>query len=116
MEEKLGLPSRKPAIVLTLDEAHPLHMVTFEQPDGGSLSLNYRDLRSVRYDPAGLLRLRFDAHNVVIHGRNLLSVWRALRSRRVRLLRAATEAEAQARADYEPHIGSITVTPASHWE
>jgi len=112
-EDKLGLPSQRPAMVLTLDEGHQPHMVTFEQPGGRSLSLNYRDLRSVRYDPAGLLRLRFATHNVVLHGSNLLSVWRALRSRRVRLLRArGTEAS----TDHEPHIDSIAITPASRWE
>ena len=97
MEHTLRLPSQKPAIVLATEEAPPPHMVTFEQPDGSSLPLAYRDLRSVRYDSAGLVRLRFTARNVVIHGCNLLSVWRALRSRRVRLLRVcATEASCEA--------------------
>ena len=76
MGNTLGLPSQRPAIVLTQDEGHQPHMVTFEQPDRSSVSFSYRDLRSVRYDPAGLIRLRFAADNVVLHGRNLLSIWR----------------------------------------
>jgi hypothetical protein len=113
MEDKLGLVSQRPAVVLAGDEAHAPHMVTFEQPDGGCLSLNYRDLRSVRYDPAGLVHLRFTAYNVVLHGRNLISVWRALRSRRVKLLRArGTEAT----TGHEPHIDSIAITSASRWD
>ena len=113
MEHTLRLPSQKPAIVLATEEAPPPHMVTFEQADGSSLSLSYQDLRSVRYDPAGLVRLRFVARNVVLHGSSLLSLWRAFRSRRVKLLRAR---ETDAPTDQEPHIQSITVTPASNWE
>jgi hypothetical protein len=101
MGDTLGLPSQRPAIVLAQDEGHPPHMITFEHADGNSESFSYLDLRSVRYDPAGLIRLRFAADNVVLHGRNLLSVWSALRSRRVRLLRiGGTEAT----TDPEPHI------------
>jgi hypothetical protein len=116
MGNTMGLPGQRPAFQLAQDERHPPHMVTFEQPDGSSVSLSYQDLRGVRYDPAGLIRLRFAADNVVLHGSNLLSIWRALRSRRVKLLRAGTEAEGLARADHEPHIDSITITPASRWE
>jgi len=75
--------------------------------------LSYQDLRSVRYDPAGLVRLRFVARNVVLHGSNLLSLWRALRSRRVRLLRVSGT---DAATGHEPHIDSIAITPASRWE
>src|SRR5579863_4581888 len=116
MGNTLGLPGQMPAFQLEQDERHPPYMVTFEQTDGSSVSFSYQDLRSVRYDPAGLIRLRFAADNVVLHGRNLLSIWRALRARRVKLLRAGTEAEGLARADHEPHIDSIAITPASRWE
>jgi hypothetical protein len=107
MDEKLDLPSQKPALLLAGDEAHTLHMVTFEQPDGSSLSLNYRDLRGVRYDPAGLIRLRFTIRNVVLHGRNLLSVWRAFRTRSVRLVRPG---ESAGPGGDVPRIDSITIT------
>jgi hypothetical protein len=99
--------------VLAVDEGHQPHMLTFEQPDGGSTAFSYRDMRSVRYDPAGLVRLRFSTRNVVIHGCNLLSVWRALRSRCVRLLRVSAS---EAMTDHEPHIDSITITPAPRWD
>src|SRR5271169_162940 len=113
MKEKLGLSGQRPAIVLAEDAGHQPRMVTFEQPDGSSESFSYQDLRSVRYDPAGLIRLRFAADNIVLHGRNLLSVWSALRSRRVRLFRVrGTEAT----TGPEPHIDSITITPASRRE
>jgi len=113
MEHTLRLPSQKPAIVLATEEASPPHMVTFEQPDGSSRSLSYLDLRGVRYDPAGLVRLRFSSYNVLLQGSNLLSVWRALRSRRVKLVRVCAY---EATADHEPHIDSITITPAPRWE
>ena len=113
MGNTLGLPGQMPAFQLEQDERHPPYMVTFEQTDGSSVSFSYQDLRSVRYDPAGLIRLRFAADNVVLHGRNLLSVWSALRSRRVRLMRARG---AEASTDHEPHIESITIMPASRLE
>ncbi len=113
MEDKLGLPSQRPVIELAQDAGQQPDMVTFEQADGSSVSFSYRDLRSVRCDLLGPVRLRFTADNIVLHGRNLLPVWRALRSRRVRLLRVGGT---QAETDHEPHIDSIAITPASRWE
>jgi len=113
MEDALDSASQKPAFELAEAEEHQPLMVIFEQLDGSSAAFSYQDLRCVRYDPAGLVRLRFAADNVVLHGRNLLSIWRALRSRRVRLLRAGG---AEMPTDHEPHIDTITITPAPRWE
>ena len=109
--------SGNPAIELAERGGEPLLSVTFEQPDGSSDTLNYADLRWVRYDPAeSVVRLRFSGADVVIDGSNLLPAWRALRSRRVRYLRAAGAHAAMTLNDPEPNITSIKVTPVSGWE
>jgi len=87
-------------------------MLTFEQADGRSVSFRYSDFRNVRYIPDDTVRLRFVTSSVVVRGCNLLPLWQALPSRRVSLLRPGTEAEGLMRAEVEPYIGSITVTPA----
>ena len=74
---KPGLPSQRPVIELAQDAGQQPDMVTFEQADGSSVSFSYRDLRSVRCDLLGPVRLRFTADNIVLHGRNLLPVWRS---------------------------------------
>lgn len=107
MAEVLHLAELRPAFALS---AQCPPSLTFEQPNGDSLSLPYSDLRRVRYVPAGLLLMRFADTKVDIHGRNLLPVWIALRSRRVSRLRAETESGDNVRSTSEPHISSIVVT------
>ena len=107
MAEVLHLSELRPAF--TLSEQYP-RMLTFEQPNGDPVSLPWGDLRSVRYTPESLIVLRFTYDKVDIHGRNLLPVWRALRSRRVSRLRAETESGGLVRPAFEPHISSIVFT------
>ena len=110
MAQMLDLKSVRPAVELGEDGSTP-PMVTFEQLDGSSEAFRYEDLRSIRYDPSGMVNVRFAAAIVAVFGRNLLPVWRALRSRRVRRLRVGSYAEGLAREADEPHITGITVTP-----
>jgi hypothetical protein len=112
MAELLDLKSVRPAVELGREKNIP-PMVAFEQSDGGSEAFSYSDFRSVRYDPAGMVKVRFAAAIVAVSGRNLLPVWLALRSHRVRRLRVDNMAEGMARADDEPHITGITITPSS---
>lgn len=97
-----------PAVELGTDRPYP-PMVEFIQPDGSSESFRYEDFRRVRYFPEGRLELRFAAAIINIHGRNLLPVWRAVRSRRVRLLRAGSAAVNGAGVGHEPQIDSISI-------
>jgi hypothetical protein len=53
----------RPAFALS--ETNP-PMLTFEQPNGDSVSLHYSGLGYLRYDPAGALRLRFPDTTVVV--------------------------------------------------
>lgn len=110
MAQLLDLKSVRPAVELGEHGSTP-PIVTFEQLDGGSEAFRYEDLRSIRYDPAGMVNVRFAAAKVAVFGHNLLPVWLALRSHRVRLLRVDSQAEGMARAGDEPHITGITVTP-----
>lgn len=110
MEEAPDPAGQRPAYEFA-EEAHCATLV-FALAQGRSVSFRYQDLREVRYDHAGAVRLRFAAARVVVSGRNLLALWRALRSRSVRLVRAGSEAEGLRRADYEPHIDGIAITPA----
>jgi hypothetical protein len=96
----------------TLSKGHP-PLLTFEQPDGNSVSLPYSTLRHVRYVPEGVVLLRFADIKVNVLGRNLLPVWSGLRARRVVLLMAATESDGLVRAEYKPHISGIVVTAIS---
>src|SRR5882724_10594932 len=85
-----------------------LPIITFEYADGGSKAFSYEHLRNMRYRPDDTLRMRFAAVIVTIRGRNLLPIWRAIRSRRVRLLRAGRAVPKAEQADTEPHIDSIS--------
>jgi hypothetical protein len=96
-----------PAFELGRDGQCPL--VTFVQPDGSSKEFRYLDFRRVRYFPEDTVELRFATAIVTLHGRNLLPLWRAIRSRRVRLLRVGRAAVGAVREDYQPHIDSISI-------
>jgi hypothetical protein len=110
MAEAMQETGLLPAFVLSAE--YPL-VLALEHQDGSSVSLPYSGLRHVRYVPEGLVLLRFADTRVDIHGRNLLPVWIALRSRRVKLLRAQAESAGLMRADYEPHISGIILNDAA---
>jgi hypothetical protein len=110
MEEAPGSPTPKPAFEFA-EEACPPE-VAFDLSDGKIRNFRYADLREVRYDSSGMVRLRFASAKVVISGCNLLPLWRSLRSRRVRLVRVGAKAEELLRGEHEPHIDGITISPA----
>lgn len=113
MKEAPDSAGQNPVYELAEDDGQPLRTVTFERSDGSSEAFSYKDLQSVRYDPAGTVRLHFATAKINVCGRNLLSIWRALRSRRVKLLRVTGN---EATTNHEPHIDSIAIAPAKRRE
>jgi hypothetical protein len=97
-----------PAFELGKDGEYP-PTITFVQTDGAPQAFRYEDFRRIRYYPDDMLQLHFATAIVTLHGRNLLPLWRAIRARRVGLVRVTRAVPEMEQAGNAPHIDSISI-------